>query len=355
MTCPGGTRWTGGTKGSWALHPAADDERVDLVFEGVDTVGTVAWGGTVLGTTANMHRSYRIDMRALADGEPRPVTVDLRTATAYADELRNRLGPRPSAYADSPFNFVRKLACSFGWDWGLDLRTAGLWKPVRVEWWRTTRLAGIRPLVGPDAAGTGRVELHVGVERKGLGGERPLRVRAATYGREVEAVVPVGESGTVLVIEVPNAPVWWPVGYGTSRSSMSAHAAPVPRAVERRQREPVGYEDWGWKGRLHGATWGPWYAAELFRDICTELDPTRPYGDNSPYTPGQALDAVHPTTPTTARPTSGTCGTGWTTAPTARRCLSSAPSSAPGAAGMADAGGMGARSGRRPARRCHPK
>jgi beta-mannosidase len=389
-----------------------------------------------------MHRSYRFDVRALADGEPRPLTVDLRSATAYAEELRNRLGPRPSAYADSPFNFVRKMACSFGWDWGPDLRTAGLWKPVRVERWRTARLAAIRPLVGLDAGGTGRVELHVSVERSGLGAERPLRVRAGTYGREVGAVVPAGESGTVLVIEVPNAPVWWPVGYGdqplvdvvvelfderggegaageepldqwsrrigfrrvaldTSQDehgtrfrivvngrpvairganwipddhlvtrvtpdrlarridqALGAHLnllrvwggglyesddfyqlcdergllvwqdfvlacaaypeeEPLRSELEAEARENVvrlmphpslvlwnggnenlwGHEDWGWKDRLDGATWGGWYAAELFRDICTELDPTRPYSDNSPYTPGQALDAVHPNDP----------------------------------------------------------
>jgi beta-mannosidase len=42
---------------------------------------------------------------------------------------------------DQPFNMVRKMACSFGWDWGPDLQTAGLWKPVRVQRWRVARLA----------------------------------------------------------------------------------------------------------------------------------------------------------------------------------------------------------------------
>lgn len=124
-----------------ALAPAADDERIDLVAEGIDTVATLRCGPRELGRTANMHRSYRFDVRELADGRERPLEVDIRSATAYAREQIAALGPRPSAYPDAPFNFVRKMACSFGWDWGPDLRTAGIWKPVRVERWRVARLA----------------------------------------------------------------------------------------------------------------------------------------------------------------------------------------------------------------------
>ncbi len=61
-----------------ALDPAGVGERVDLVFDGIDTVATVAWAGRVVGRTANMHRSYRFDVRELADGAEHPLTVDLR-------------------------------------------------------------------------------------------------------------------------------------------------------------------------------------------------------------------------------------------------------------------------------------
>src|SRR5690349_2015798 len=56
-------------RSSWVysrkLHiaPAAAGERVDLVFDGLDTVATVSLGDRVLGRTANMHRGYRFDVR----------------------------------------------------------------------------------------------------------------------------------------------------------------------------------------------------------------------------------------------------------------------------------------------------
>ena len=41
-------------------------ERVDLVFDGIDTVATVELNGDVLGHTVNMHRGYRFDVGAIA-------------------------------------------------------------------------------------------------------------------------------------------------------------------------------------------------------------------------------------------------------------------------------------------------
>ncbi|MEO7588457.1 MAG: glycoside hydrolase family 2 protein, partial [Arachnia sp.] len=43
------------------LHaaPADTDERVEVVFEGLDTIAAITLDGVDLGHTVNMHRSYR--------------------------------------------------------------------------------------------------------------------------------------------------------------------------------------------------------------------------------------------------------------------------------------------------------
>ena len=58
-----------------------------------------------------------------------------------------------------------------------------------------------------------------------------------------------------------------------------------------------GFMDWGWQEDLQGRTWGFRYATELLKDVVAELDPTRPYSDGSPYSPGAALTEVHPNDP----------------------------------------------------------
>ncbi|QPE05117.1 glycoside hydrolase family 2 protein [Microbacterium schleiferi] len=47
-----------------------------------------------------------------------------------------------------------------------------------------------------------------------------------------------------------------------------------------------GFEDWGWKERLDGRTWGAFYYHELFPRLVSELAPHVPYAPGSPFSPG---------------------------------------------------------------------
>ena len=220
--------WTGRTDWRYrttiaadAAEPAAPGERVDLVLEGVDTVAVVSVGGTEVARTANMHRSYRVDLRAVLGGGETELAVDLPAQLTAAERLAEELGPRPNVYPH-PFNAVRKMACNFGWDWGPELVTAGLWKPVRLERWRTARLERVRPLVTfPDGpAGAAVVAVHVDVERASaeasgrLRATATLRSPAGTGALEHGVPVLAGESSAVVELRVEDPQLWWPHGYG---------------------------------------------------------------------------------------------------------------------------------------------
>ncbi|WP_345801725.1 glycoside hydrolase family 2 protein [Microbacterium sp. AZCO] len=51
-----------------------------------------------------------------------------------------------------------------------------------------------------------------------------------------------------------------------------------------------GFEDWGWKERLDGRTWGAHYYYELFPALIAELAPHVPYAPGSPFSPGGGWD-----------------------------------------------------------------
>ncbi|MCD0449230.1 glycoside hydrolase family 2 protein [Actinocorallia sp. API 0066] len=186
-------------------------ERTELVFDGLDTVATVAVDGTVVGATRNMHRSYRFDVTGLAAGGAE-LTVRFTSAYTEAEAVRALVGERPNVYPE-PFNYIRKMASGFGWDWGPTLVTAGMWRPVRIETWSTARIARVRPLV-TVVDGTGRVEARVSVERTASGRDADLTARLTVAGRTVEARVEPGAAETVVVAEVPDARLWWPAGQG---------------------------------------------------------------------------------------------------------------------------------------------
>ncbi|SDR87906.1 beta-mannosidase [Paraoerskovia marina] len=199
---------------------AGGQDRHDLVLEGVDTVATVEVNGVVVAEPRNMHRSYRVDVgEHLHDGENRLV-VTFASAVRYADAQSLALGYRPQVN-HHPFNAIRKMACSFGWDWGIDTATSGLWKPVAIESWSTARLASVRPVVTVDvpdgaragARGDGVVEVHVEIERAQSSTEA-LDVVARVGEAATTVTVPAGESCAVVRVEVPQAELWWPRGYG---------------------------------------------------------------------------------------------------------------------------------------------
>ncbi len=207
---------------------AARSERVDLVFEGLDTVASIAFGDREIGQTRNQHRTYRFDVRDDAGQGPVPLSVVFSSALVAAEAEEARIGKRSRVYP-TPMNMIRKMACSFGWDWGPNLQTAGLWRPVSLERWSIARLSSARPLVTVgDSHDQAQVAVHVDIERSGLEGTdvSPVTVSArlsltdtAAAGAErhvIEATATIapGESSGVVLIDVPNPELWWPVGHG---------------------------------------------------------------------------------------------------------------------------------------------
>ncbi|MEJ2356532.1 MAG: hypothetical protein P8Y13_00430 [Deinococcales bacterium] len=123
-----------------------DEDRLDLHCEGLDTVATIEVNGRVVGRAENMHRPHRFPVKdALRPGD-NELVVTFASALAYAEAQARRLGERPRAYP-LPYNFVRKMACNFGWDWGPTLVTAGIWKPIRLDAWSGARIRELRPWV----------------------------------------------------------------------------------------------------------------------------------------------------------------------------------------------------------------
>jgi beta-mannosidase len=202
----GRTDWSYQTTIQW---DPAEEQWTDLVCAGLDTVATVTLNGVTLGSTANMHRGYRFDVTSALRAGANTLEVRFDSAYRYAEELRDRLGDRPNAYPE-PFNFVRKMACNFGWDWGPTLVTAGIWQGIGLHTWSVARLATVRPLV-TVAGGTGRVDVHVEVERAG---DEPVTVEAAVAGVRAEAVIEAGARSAVLRVDVADPELWWPRGYG---------------------------------------------------------------------------------------------------------------------------------------------
>ena len=216
------TAWIGSVDWAYTTEfraevPAAA-ERAELVCEGLDTVATVELNGTVLGRTRNMHRSYRFDAGEALRSGINSLTVTFAAPVPAAERMSRELGPRPHVNR-FPFNAVRKMACNYGWDWGPELVTAGIWRPVELRYWTDARLSEVRPLATVSAEdGRGRVRVHVDAERHLPTGStaRPLPVVARIGERSVSAVLGPDDGSAVLELVVDDPELWWPHSHGDS-------------------------------------------------------------------------------------------------------------------------------------------
>lgn len=208
----GDTSWRYTTTFTWQ---PGDADRHDLVAYGLDTVATVELNGTVVGRTQNMHRGFRWDVRELLTPGENTLTVTFAAPVPEAAARAEKNGALPRVNHHE-YNQLRKMACSFGWDWGIDVAGAGIWKPIGLDSWSGVRIASVRPLVDVEGT-TGVLRAHVEVERAAGSAEVPVTVTLTSPSGEVltaEGVVPAGEQSAVAELRVPDAALWWPVGHG---------------------------------------------------------------------------------------------------------------------------------------------
>jgi beta-mannosidase len=230
---------------------AGPADRTDLVFDGLDTVASVSLNGTPLGDTANMHRGYRFPVGDLLRDRGNVLRVTFASALRFARAARDELGDLPRARPE-PYNFIRKMACNFGWDWGPTLVTAGIWRPAGLHGWGVARLAGVRPLV-TVADGAGVVEVLADIERAGIEHAGAPLVLTATLGppgagagpvASARVEVPAGADRAALRLSVPDPLLWWPRGLGDQpRYPLAVRLSTVDGAGLDEWHRRVGFRD----------------------------------------------------------------------------------------------------------------
>ena len=211
-------QWIGLTDWQYAANfewtPPAGADHHDLVFTGLDTVATITLNEHRLGATANMHRTYRFPVDEALQPGTNELVVAFRSPVRYADEQSVALGYRPHVN-HHPYNALRKMACSFGWDWGPDTATSGIWRPVWLESWGSTRLGTVRPVV-TVSPGQGCVEVIAEVVYGGAVAPFRLTATVSGHGTTASASVALADGATIahLPVTVDHPQLWWPRGYG---------------------------------------------------------------------------------------------------------------------------------------------
>lgn len=212
-----GLAWIGESDWTYeALLPdgavrAGGRERAELVFEGLQTVAVVEIDGVPVAHTENMHRRYGIDVTGLISPHGSRISVGFAsTARVMRErEAADPGGPLPYDWA-YPYNRLRTMASSVGWDWAPPLVSAGIWRPARLEVWAGVRLRShVRTSLAPDLTDG---ELIVDV-KLAAAGDAVARDKVDIRLGDRTWTIPV-DGATSVRLPVAAPELWHPRGHG---------------------------------------------------------------------------------------------------------------------------------------------
>ena len=209
-------------------------QKVLLRFDGLDTICDVELNDAAVGSTANMHRVYEWDIKGLLRAGQNTLRVRLNSSLRY---LRENPSQVPSLLGGFAVNVIRKAQCAYGWDWGMTLPDAGIWRAVSLQGYSTARLTGVQTLQHHDR-GAVELELTAEVEQWGGGALSVDFLVNTPDGAALTARASVAGGKAVARLTVDNPRLWWPHGYGgqplyTVQATLSAGEHALQQSSQR--------------------------------------------------------------------------------------------------------------------------
>jgi len=253
------------------------NHRAVLVFHGIDCYGSIWLNGRRIGQTDNMLIPYEFDVTdTIRPGQSNELIVRIGSTVRAA---RNHVYD-PSLQS-LPTNmealFVRKAPHMFGWDIAPRIVTAGLWRGVELQWRAKTRIRDVFYRTEVRGESNARLDVNWQVETDaptpdGLS----LRVAGRCGQSTFERSIPVRFVADRTSIEITDARLWWPAGYGApDRYEVSVELRRNGEVLDRRtdriglcrielnRREPAGprgefrFDVNGTPIMVKGANWVP--------------------------------------------------------------------------------------------------
>lgn len=200
-----------------------ENERVLLVFHGLDTFAVLYLNGNLLGRSQNMFREAVFDVsNKLKWGQENVLVVRFDPPAKHVDPKN----PFQSTWGRNPERvYLRKAQFGYGWDWGPRLPTIGIWRPVELVRHKTAALLGVQfNTLRVDSVGKqALVMVRVETSRFGReGGDLKVEIRLGLPGQKNPAldeslVVSDGDHPQTVVGYYPltNPKLWWTHDLGT--------------------------------------------------------------------------------------------------------------------------------------------
>jgi beta-mannosidase len=194
---------------------------LQLQFDGLDTYAYIYLNGRKIGwpgvpTTDNMFQTYTYDVTKYLKYDTENV-LEVRFSPLepiVGDAAKNQ--SFNSAFADPLRPLVRRMQCTFGWDWVTRFVTMGIWRPCKIVSYREAYVNTIFGYTKSIANNQASLEFQVDVKSLQKG-SYTLKTQLQEPGGKVvwENSSAVDSSMTVTSGATVKSPkLWWPNGMG---------------------------------------------------------------------------------------------------------------------------------------------
>jgi len=193
-----------------------DCDRIDLAFDGLDTIASVWLNDKLIGKTNNMFIPFRFDVTQLLKQRNNSLMVRFEPAIQYAQRLMNRYSRFSESDFTNPYRvYIRKAQYQFGWDFCPSLPGCGIWRPVRLDGTKRARLAGMHIRTVDCNHHYADIKISVSLD---VVTEKDFlcRLTLSCGGKTIAHELAFGreENFHSTVIRIENPLLWWPAGYG---------------------------------------------------------------------------------------------------------------------------------------------
>lgn len=124
-----------------------DLDNITLMCYGLDTFSAISINGIEVDWTDNMFREWHFDVKDLLVLGENLIVIQFYSTFPYIKEkleerYLNITGIDNHRLVGS--NYVRKMQCNYGWDWGPKCVTAGIWRDIELIGYNCTRIDNVQ-------------------------------------------------------------------------------------------------------------------------------------------------------------------------------------------------------------------
>ncbi|MGB9006470.1 MAG: hypothetical protein WCB96_12165, partial [Candidatus Aminicenantales bacterium] len=197
---------------AFALQAAdLQTERLELVFQGLDTLADVFLNNNPVLKADNFYRQWVVDVHSYARAGENELRIVFYATRPYI-EMRKKRAPWK---LPEDFAYIRKPPYHYGWDWGPVFLTAGIWRPAFLRLGNgpyiesvqvvtdalDDQLARLRLVCQVKAALPAKATLEAEIKEAGVKTARELSFKMGSQRVEVP-------------LEVKSPRRWWCAGLG---------------------------------------------------------------------------------------------------------------------------------------------